>query len=453
MPVYNVEKYVERALLSALNQTYENIEFIIADDRGTDTSMDIVRRIVSSHPRGKQVRIIEHERNIGTGAGRNTAIENATGKYLLFMDSDDEISPDCIEKLYAKMQEENVDFVEGSYQYLSRSGEIIEDTIYSALNLKGHLEVAQQFFKKESKAHHLGLWNRLYRLSFLRDNRILCNPAHLTEDFAFSFQVFLNARSCSFVPEITYFYYDTPGSTMKNLNKNLNKNLPSRFGLNYAEMFSFFCEYAQKYREDSIYESVLYYIINKEHSHAILISDSVAITKSEKKKFLKMVALFPVGFRDIAKLKRKKLFFYLMWFIFKMPCRIALFKLILWLSGIKKKVEFKSKNKQKGGSERVLKSMSSKDIEAYLDTYAEKIIDGLEKKFDSHTFINKLKQTDENTYRRLTFSFKEKDQTVNSRIGKYLSIRQKELGIEKDGRVLSMNLKGTKTGNQQWKKV
>ena len=122
MPVYNVEKYVERALLSALNQTYENIEFIIADDRGTDTSMDIVRRIVSSHPRGKQVRIIEHERNIGLGAGRNTAIEHATGKYLFFMDSDDELSPDCIDRLYAKMQEENVDFVEGSYRKLFRGG-------------------------------------------------------------------------------------------------------------------------------------------------------------------------------------------------------------------------------------------------------------------------------------------------------------------------------------------
>ncbi|MDR1632787.1 MAG: glycosyltransferase [Dysgonamonadaceae bacterium] len=125
MPVYNVEKYVEKALLSALNQTYENIEFIIVDDRGSDKSMEIVRRIVAYHPKGKQVRIIEHERNIGTGAVRNTAIENATGKYLFFMDSDDEISPDCIEKLYAKMQEENVDFVESSYQTLLRSGEVI----------------------------------------------------------------------------------------------------------------------------------------------------------------------------------------------------------------------------------------------------------------------------------------------------------------------------------------
>ena len=106
MPIYNVAPYVERALLSALNQTFESIEFLIVDDRGTDNSMEIVRKIVAEHPRGKDVRIIEHPHNIGLGATRNTAIDNAQGEYLFFMDSDDEITPDCIEVLYKAMMEE-----------------------------------------------------------------------------------------------------------------------------------------------------------------------------------------------------------------------------------------------------------------------------------------------------------------------------------------------------------
>ncbi|MDR1668056.1 MAG: glycosyltransferase, partial [Bacteroidales bacterium] len=105
MPVYNVAPFVERALQSALNQTFENIEFLLVDDRGDDDSMDIVRRVVAQHPRGKDVRIIEHPVNIGTGAARNTAIDHASGKYLFFMDSDDEITEDAIEKLYRAMQE------------------------------------------------------------------------------------------------------------------------------------------------------------------------------------------------------------------------------------------------------------------------------------------------------------------------------------------------------------
>ncbi|MDR0733921.1 MAG: glycosyltransferase [Dysgonamonadaceae bacterium] len=333
MPVYNVEKYVERALLSALNQTYENMEFIIADDRGTDKSMEIIRRIVAGHPREKQVRIIEHERNIGPGAGRNTAIENAQGKYLYFMDSDDAISPDCIARLSAKMQEENVDFVTGSRRRLMQSGEIIEDLICNVPNMKGHLDVARQFFEKRNKALHVASWNRLYRLSFLRDNRILSNPTHLNEDTAFSFQVFLNAFSCSFVPEITYFYYDTPDSIVK-MQK---KNLPPRLGLNYAEMCSFYREYVQKYRKENIYESVLQWIVNNEYFYSIKVSDSAVIAKPDKRKFLEDTARFPVSFGGIAGLKRKKSFFYIMWFAFHLPCRIALFKFIFWLSEVKKK--------------------------------------------------------------------------------------------------------------------
>lgn len=82
MPVYNVEKYVERALLSALNQTFDSIEFLIVDDKGTDRSMEIVSEIVSTHPRGKDVRIIDHVVNQGTGATKNSAIREAKGEYL-----------------------------------------------------------------------------------------------------------------------------------------------------------------------------------------------------------------------------------------------------------------------------------------------------------------------------------------------------------------------------------
>ena len=64
IPIYNVSLFVERALLSVLNQTYDNIEYLIVDDKGQDDSMDIVHRIIKDHPRGKDVRIIEHPYNM-----------------------------------------------------------------------------------------------------------------------------------------------------------------------------------------------------------------------------------------------------------------------------------------------------------------------------------------------------------------------------------------------------
>jgi glycosyltransferase involved in cell wall biosynthesis len=70
MLVYNAEAYIETALLSALAQTYKEIEYIIVDNRGTDNSMSIIRNIIANHPRDKAVKIITHPINIGTGAGR-----------------------------------------------------------------------------------------------------------------------------------------------------------------------------------------------------------------------------------------------------------------------------------------------------------------------------------------------------------------------------------------------
>ena len=111
MPIYNVEKYVERALISALNQTYQELEVLIVDDLGHDKSMEIVHLIKKTHIRGNCIRIITHQKNIGLGGTRNTAIEHARGKYLYFMDSDDAITPDCIESLYNIISKEKVDFV------------------------------------------------------------------------------------------------------------------------------------------------------------------------------------------------------------------------------------------------------------------------------------------------------------------------------------------------------
>ncbi|MFK2656934.1 glycosyltransferase family 2 protein [Bacteroides fragilis] len=84
MPVYNVEKYIERALLSALNQTFESIEYLVIDDKGQDESMNIVRRIVTKHPRGKYVRIIDHGENRGTGATKKYCHKRGKGKISIF---------------------------------------------------------------------------------------------------------------------------------------------------------------------------------------------------------------------------------------------------------------------------------------------------------------------------------------------------------------------------------
>jgi len=130
IPIYNTENYVERSLLSALNQTFPSIEYIVVDDKGTDNSMQVVHRIIAEHPRGYAVRIIDHVTNRTLGAVRNTCIDNCTTPYLFFMDSDDALTPDCIETLYNAMMDSPVDFVAASHKYIA-----CEDSPFATANL------------------------------------------------------------------------------------------------------------------------------------------------------------------------------------------------------------------------------------------------------------------------------------------------------------------------------
>lgn len=130
IPVYNVEKYIKKALLSALNQTFDSIEFLLIDDRGSDNSMAIAMDVAKNHQRGKDVRVIDHGVNIGLGGVRNTAIENAKGEYLYFLDSDDDITPDCISILYNRMIEYPVDFIAASHNIIRSDGQLKEQVVY-----------------------------------------------------------------------------------------------------------------------------------------------------------------------------------------------------------------------------------------------------------------------------------------------------------------------------------
>lgn len=206
IPIYNVSLFVERALLSVLNQTYDNIEYLIVDDKGQDDSMDIVHRIIKDHPRGKDVRIIEHPYNIGLGATRNTAIDNAQGEYLFFMDSDDEIIPTCIEILVHKMQEHPVDFIAASHMKKDLSGKTYPTYTYSPILIQGDdLPVAQYRYAQNNDIYVMS-WNKLYNLNFLKSHNIQCIPHQLVEDCWFTYQVIISAKSCQLISDQTLYY-------------------------------------------------------------------------------------------------------------------------------------------------------------------------------------------------------------------------------------------------------
>ena len=111
VPVYNVEKYLKRCIDSILNQSYKNIEIICVNDCSPDNSQEIL----NDYEKKQQIRVIINEKNMGLGKSRERALKESTGKYIMFIDSDDYIDTYYVEKYMAVMQSEDYDMVIGGY--------------------------------------------------------------------------------------------------------------------------------------------------------------------------------------------------------------------------------------------------------------------------------------------------------------------------------------------------
>ena len=103
VPIYEVEKYIERCARSLFEQTYPNLEFVFVDDASPDKSIEILQLVINDYPKwDDHVSIIRHDKNYGIAATRNTLVKNSRGEFLLHVDSDDWIEPNTVELLVKK---------------------------------------------------------------------------------------------------------------------------------------------------------------------------------------------------------------------------------------------------------------------------------------------------------------------------------------------------------------
>lgn len=213
MPVFNVEKYIKQAIVSVLEQTYENIEFLIIDDKGSDNSISIVNGILDKYNGNKKIRIITHETNRGLSEARNTAIKEATGEYIYFIDSDDFITNNCIEKLYQVIGMNNVDLVVGSYQRISEiKNKNDYNLILNKIILQDSRKIKEHIFQNIKKNYIGYVWNKLFKISFLKENNLHFIPNIYYEDDIYSLKTYTLANSCAHISDITYYYRQREGS-------------------------------------------------------------------------------------------------------------------------------------------------------------------------------------------------------------------------------------------------
>ena len=217
IPVYNVELYIEKCLSSVFEQTYQNLEILIIDDCGLDSSMQIVSDVIQKHPKGNLISVIHHQENKGLGEARNTAIDNANGDYIYFLDSDDYIEKSTIELLLNEAEFYHSDVVmASSRKILYGTGEELPTFTYSSKKVISGKDKFAEYLCQDLRWHiGINAWNNLFAIDFLRKNNIRFD-ARKDEDALFLSDFYSEIECAVLLPEITYNYVIRPGSIMGN---------------------------------------------------------------------------------------------------------------------------------------------------------------------------------------------------------------------------------------------
>ena len=226
------------------------------------------------HIRGDLVRIIHHQLNKGTGAARNSAIENAKGDYLFFLDADDVIKTNCIEVLVGAILRNKAQVVSSNHVKCNEELKIINFS--HEMKYNGSLSLFDYRFRYGGD-WPVFTWNKLYDISFLRENRILCVPHHLCEDVYFDFLITVFCKRFVVVRKYTYAYVENRQS--------LNSGgFTKKLAVMYYEAIEKEHEYMQSYSiirvEDKVLLAIL--LLKQIQWYIMRIVDSQLISDGDK---------------------------------------------------------------------------------------------------------------------------------------------------------------------------
>ena len=223
IPVYKVEKYIIRCIDSVLNQTYRQLEVILIDDCSTDDSVNIVKRHIKNSSKSIDIifKYLYHEHNRGLSAARNSGVDAATGDYIFFLDSDDEITPDCIETLVSLSDNGSIDYIRGSHHLLTNEKVLFQEYVLKDMTFLDPLEIIRQY---TSYKLIVTAWNALIKSYICRKFKFYEGLIH--EDVLWTYVIMNNIRSLVSTSHVTYYNYGRPGSIINSLtDKRSNDNM------------------------------------------------------------------------------------------------------------------------------------------------------------------------------------------------------------------------------------
>ena len=215
VPIYGVEKYIERCAISLMEQTYKDIEFIFVNDCTQDKSIEKLEQVICKYPQ-RNVSIINKARNEGLPQARKTGVIASHGEYVINFDSDDWVEKDCISKMYACALENNSDIVMADYfeEYVDRQ------VIRQIPKVSNPISCINMMLRAQL---HSGVWNKMIKRELILDVEFpKCN---MHEDLVTMVQVFLNAKIISYVYEPFYHYNLSNASSLTQTGVSIQKTI------------------------------------------------------------------------------------------------------------------------------------------------------------------------------------------------------------------------------------
>ena len=248
IPVYQVSEYVERCIRSVMAQSYQDIECVIVDDCGEDDSIEKCERLIKEYNdnvnlletavaeqatigradhnldhnldgKGRiRFKILHHEMNRGLSAARNTGTDASQGDYIYYLDSDDELTSDCIEVLMkAAQMDETIEMVQGNSVTKGQGNDKEAYWDERSVHLKNNDEVREWYYKRRTLK--VSVWNKLLKREFVIGCNLLCKEGVLFEDLLWSFYLMKKLNNAVLCKEVTHYYYIRPQSITTGIDK------------------------------------------------------------------------------------------------------------------------------------------------------------------------------------------------------------------------------------------
>ena len=253
IPVYNIEEYVERCLMSVVNQTYYNLEIIVVNDGSKDNSLEICEKISRSD---KRIQIITQP-NGGLSAARNTGLKNASGKYVMFVDGDDWIDLHCIESAVSNIADSDIFIFSFVREYKNKTVPTqIFDNDY--LEFKGEtlnglvrrlVGPISNEMKRPHKIEDLNpAWNKLYKTDLIKEIKFVNTKEIGTEDLWYNILAFSKSKKIIFKNVLLYHY-----------NKENENSLTRKFNEFLLPRWKTLYKYIREYISQANFQDDIYY--------------------------------------------------------------------------------------------------------------------------------------------------------------------------------------------------